>query len=73
MSNIFPHESDRLPVLFIAAGRQRVGKTTVLNAIIDNVLTKGAKVGVPVAEEPEVRFSINGSGAGLLAGDRCMS
>jgi hypothetical protein len=29
--------------------------------------------GVPVAEEPEVRLSINGSGAGLLAGDRCMS
>jgi len=36
-------------------------------------LLRRAVLGVPVAEEPEVRFSINGSGEGLLAGDRCMS
>jgi GTP-binding protein EngB required for normal cell division len=34
MSDTPMTDRERLPVLFVAAGRQRVGKTTFLNAMV---------------------------------------
>ncbi len=36
----------RQPVLIIAVGRQRVGKTTLLNVMIETYLAHGADIGI---------------------------
>lgn len=42
MSDTSVTDRERLPVLFVAAGRQRVGKTTFLNALVQYVRERGS-------------------------------